>query len=160
MELGPDFSEFVESFIAHEVEFLIVGGYAVAAHGHPKATGDLDAWILVSQANSERVITALTSFGFELPELSADDFRKPDMVVQLGYPPNRIDILTAIDGVTFVEAWPNRVEMNLNGSAVPFIGRVDLIRNKLASGRPRDIADAEALRVGESGDTESHSPEI
>jgi len=147
MELGQDLSEFVESFIAHEVRFMIVGGYAVAAHGHPRATGDLDAWILVGSENAQRVIKALHDFGFDMPDLTVEDFENPDMVVQLGYPPNRVDIMTAIDGVKFEDAWPNHVMMKIGRTVVPFIGRADLIQNKRAAGRARDLADAALLEA-------------
>lgn len=157
MELGPDLSAFVASLIDNEVEFMIVGGYAVGAHGQPRATGDLDAWVLVSEENSRRIIETIRDFGFESLSLRPEDFQNPDMVVQLGYPPNRIDILTAIDGVTFEEAWPNRVLMPLAGHQVAFIGRADLIANKLASGRPRDIADAAALKEAPASEAGRHA---
>jgi hypothetical protein len=145
MELGPDLSEFVASLIANEVDFMIVGGYAVAAHGQPRATGDLDAWILVSSENSRKVMNTIADFGFDSLGLAPEDFENPDIVVQLGYPPNRIDILTSIDGVDFEQAWPNRFMMRLGDQLVAFIGREDLIKNKIASARPRDLADVVAL---------------
>lgn len=150
MELGPDLSAFVASLIANEVEFMIVGGYAVGAHGQPRATGDLDAWILVSPENSLKVVNTIKDFGFASLDLKPGDFQHPDIVVQLGYPPNRIDILTSIDGVDFAQAWPNRVLMPLGEHEVAFIGRTDLIAKKLAAGRPRDLADAAALMDSES----------
>ncbi len=145
MNLDRDFSEFVASFIARDVRFLIVGGYALAAHGVPRATGDLDAWVWVGDDNPERVLTALTDLGFGGVGLSASDFDRPDSVVQLGYPPLRIDVITSIDGVDFVGAWPQRVVLDIDGMQVPFIGLDDLIHNKLATGRTKDLADAEVL---------------
>ncbi len=105
MQLDPDSREFVESFNAHEVRYLVVGGYALAAHGLPRATGDLDAWVWVGGDNAERVLAALTAVGFGSLGLEIADFDHRDSIAQLGYPPYRIDILTSIDGVEFDDAW-------------------------------------------------------
>lgn len=145
MELDKDFSEFVESFIEHDVRFMIVGGYALAAHGLPRATGDLDAWVWIDPANAQRIVAALRDFGFGQMEISESDFTRSDSVVQLGYPPYRIDILTSIDGVEFEEAWDRRLTVELQGLSVPVIGRNDLIVNKRAAGRRQDLADVERL---------------
>lgn len=145
MDLDPDFNEFVTSFIDNGVRFLIVGGYALAAHGLPRYTGDLDAWVWVDAENARRVVAALHSFGFGSLGLNEADFQSPDMVVQLGYPPLRIDVLTAIDGVSFDEAWPRRLVLSIDGCDVPFIGRDDLIANKRAADRPQDRADVARL---------------
>lgn len=147
MELDPDFREFVECCVAHEVQFLIVGGYAMAAHGQPRYTKDLDVWILVDHANAGRLVAALDAFGFGSLGLAPDDFVDPETIVQLGYPPKRIDILTSIDGVTFDDCYPNRFDVSVTGlsTPVPFIGIEDLKRNKAASDRPQDRADVEAL---------------
>jgi hypothetical protein len=145
MELDKDFNEFVELFIAHDVQFLIIGGYALAAHGFPRATGDLDAWVWANDANATKIITALTAFGFANVGISVSDFLREDSVVQLGYPPYRIDILTSIDGLEFAEAWASRVMVRINNMDVPFISRDDLITNKTAVGRPQDIADVQRL---------------
>ena len=145
MNLDPDFNEFVASFIDSGVRFLIVGGYALAAHGLPRYTGDLDAWVWVDPENARRVVTALTTFGFGSLGLREADFETPDVVVQLGYPPLRIDVLTSIDGVNFDEAWPRRIILPIDGYDVPFIGRDDLIANKRAVGRPQDRADVTRL---------------
>jgi len=145
VQLDPDFRDFVELFVANDVRFLIVGGYAVAAHGLPRYTGDLDAWVWVSSENASRVIRSLESFGFSGLGLTEDDFSQPDRVVQLGYPPYRIDILTSIEGVEFDEAWSRRIVLDLDGILVPFIGRDDLLTNKRVAGRPQDIADVERL---------------
>jgi hypothetical protein len=149
MLLDQDFNEFVGLFLDNEVRFLIVGGYALAAHGLPRLTGDLDAWVWISDDNASRVIRALTEFGFGSLGLTADDFNRPDSVVQLGYPPYRIDILTEIDGVSFESAWDRRLEVEIDSRHVPFIGRDDLIANKRASGRPQDIADVARLSAQE-----------
>jgi glycine cleavage system aminomethyltransferase T len=145
VHLDPDFKEFVESFVANDVRFLIVGGYAVAVHGLPRYTGDLDAWIWVSPQNAERVLRSLEAFGFSELGLTKDDFLKPDSVIQLGYPPYRIDILTAIEGVEFDDAWSRRLIVAVDDLEVPFIGRDDLLANKRAAGRPQDIADVARL---------------
>jgi hypothetical protein len=150
VQLDPDFRDFVNLFVANEVRFLIVGGYAVAAHGLPRYTGDLDAWVWVSSENASRVVASLEAFGFTGLGLSDEDFSKRDRVVQLGYPPYRIDILTSIDGVEFEPAWRRRVILELDGISVPFIGRDDLLANKRAAGRPQDIADVERLTDPES----------
>ncbi|WP_102141574.1 DUF6036 family nucleotidyltransferase [Mycobacterium hubeiense] len=146
MHLDRDFHEFVASCIDHDVRFLIVGGYALAAHGLPRATGDLDAWVWTDPSNAQRLLAALSDFGFGSVGLSTADLERPDAVVQLGYPPHRIDILTGIDGVDFESAWNNRIEIDIDGMTVSFIGKDDLIRNKLATGRPQDIADVARLR--------------
>lgn len=151
MHLDPDFREFVRLFIANEVRFLVVGGYAVAAHGLPRYTGDLDTWVWVNSVNAARVLRSLEAFGFAGLDLTVDDFTVPDRVIQLGYPPYRIDILTSIEGVEFDDAWARRVDINLDGIQVPFIGREDLLANKRAAGRPQDVADV--LRLTNESDT-------
>lgn len=151
MELDPNFAEFIESLHAHDARFLIVGGYAVAFHGHPRFTADLDVWILVDEENAQAVVDALADFGFADAGLTVDDFLAPDRVVQLGYPPLRIDLMTAIDGVRFDEAYGRREVVELDGVEVPFISLDDLRANKRASGRKQDLADLEALESGENG---------
>ena len=130
MELDKDFNEFVELFLEHNVRFLIVGGYALAAHGLPRATGDLDAWVWINPENAQNIMRALNAFGFQNLSLTESDFSKEDSIIQLGYPPFRIDILTSIDGVAFDQAWEKKIVVELNGMNVPFIGREDLITNK------------------------------
>ncbi|MEX0658907.1 MAG: DUF6036 family nucleotidyltransferase [Egibacteraceae bacterium] len=145
MELDHNFSEFIASLRVHDVRFLVVGGYAVAFHGHPRYTGDLDVWLLVDDANARAVLAALEDFGFGDVGLTVEDFSTPGRVVQLGYPPLRIDLLTSIDGVDFAEAYDRRIEAALSRVSVPFISLEDLRRNKAASGRWQDRADLEAL---------------
>ena len=145
MEMDKDFNEFVELFITHDVQFLIIGGYALAAHGLPRATGDLDAWVWASDENALKIIAALNEFGFGDVGVTVSDFSRKDSVVQLGYPPYRIDILTSIDGVEFKDAWDRRILVRVNQSDVPFISRQDLVTNKTAVGRPQDIADVKRL---------------
>lgn len=143
--LSKDFKEFVALLNAHGAEYLVVGGYAMAVHGRPRQTGDLDIWLKRSPENALRVMAALQDFGFGELGLSVADFEVPDQVVQLGYPPFRIDLLTAIDGVDFAAAWPSRFEYRLDDQTIPFIGLDTLKENKRASGRPRDIDDLENL---------------
>jgi hypothetical protein len=146
MEMDQDFNEFVELFLDHDVRFLIVGGYALAAHGVPRYTGELDAWLWVDAGNAARTLQALDEFGFGTLGIDVSDLTNTDSVVQLGYPPHRIDLLTVIDGVAFDEAWERRVEVEVSGRTVPFISRQDLIVNKLAAARPQDLADVDRLQ--------------
>ena len=145
MKLDKDFNEFVELFVANGVRFLIVGGYALAAHGYPRATDDFDAWVWANSENAEKIIECLAEFGFGSLNLTTDDFTTLDRVVQLGYPPYRIDIITSISGVEFENAWANRWVIDVDGMQVPFIGRDDLLTNKRATGRPKDLLDVEYL---------------
>ena len=145
MELNPDFQEFLQLFVDHDVRFLIVGGYALAAHGHPRYTKDLDVWVWPDPSNSHRVIDALAAFGFGGLGLTAADFEEPDVVVQLGREPQRIDILTFATGLDFDDAFTHRFSIDIGGVSVPFLSVDDLRRNKLASGRLRDLADAAEL---------------
>ena len=143
--LSRDFKEFVESLNANGVEYLVVGGYAMAMHGRPRHTGDLDVWIDQRTENANRPIRALRDFGFGDVGLSVDDFTTPNQVVQPGYPPFRIDLLTSIDGIDFQQAWGRRERLEHDGLPINFIGLDDLKANKRASGRPRDIDDLENL---------------
>ena len=143
--LPPDFVEFLKLLNAHNVEYLVVGGHAVAYHGFPRATADLDVWIAMHPANAERVVTVLRSFGFDLPAVHAALFTKPDQVVRLGDPPIRIEVMTTIDGVSFDACLSNRVMTVIAGVAVPFIGLTDLKANKRASGRHKDLEDLAQL---------------
>jgi predicted nucleotidyltransferase len=143
--LNRDFKECVASFNAQGVEYLVVGGYALAAHGHPRYTGDIDLWVQASPANARRVLAALQAFGFGGLNIEQADLLRPDQVIQLGYPPRRIDLLTSIDGVTFEGCWPHRIEVQIDGLVLPVIGLADLKANKRATGRPQDIADLHRL---------------
>ncbi len=151
MELNPDFQEFLSSFVAHDVRFLIVGGYALAAHGHPRYTKDIDVWVWTDPINAARVVAALEEFGFGGLGLTPSDFEDPDMVVQLGREPQRIDILTFATGLTFERAYEHRLTLEMGGVAVPFISVDDLRTNKLATGRLRDQADAADLPPAGNG---------
>jgi hypothetical protein len=149
--VNEDFKDLLAALLGTEARFLVVGAHAMAVHGVPRATGDLDVWIARDADNVERVWSALTRFGAPVAAMgvSQADLARPELVVQIGLPPRRIDILTSISGVAFEEAWPGRVTHEVDGLAVPFLGRAALVRNKKASGRAKDHADLEAL--GEMG---------
>ena len=143
--LNKDFKEFVELLNSAGVEYLIVGGYALAAHGHPRYTGDLDVWIGSSPPNVEKLLEVLARFGFGGLGLKTDDFVKPESIVQLGYPPFRIDLLTSIDGVDFETGYAHRTVMKVAGVDLPIIGIAEFRANKRATGRAKDLADLESL---------------
>ena len=139
--LNPDFRDMLSAFIEEGVEFLIVGAYALSFHGLPRATGDLDFWIGRSSANAEQVFRALRSFGAPTLDLTVSDLLAPDLVLQIGIEPNRIDILTTADGVDFDEAWNERAITRIDGLDVPIMSLQHVLQNKRAVGRPRDLAD-------------------
>ncbi len=143
---SQDFREFVELLIKNKAEYLIVGGYAVGIHGHPRYTGDLDIWLNATTHNAKQILKSVNEFGFDSFKLTLEDFTKAGNVVQLGYPPLRIDLLTEIDGVTFEECFKNRKEVIIEDLKVNFIGYDDLLKNKKESGRPRDIDDIDNLK--------------
>ena len=145
--MNQDFRDLLAALLGAEARFLVVGAHAMAVHGVPRATGDLDVWIASDPANAERVWSALLQFGAPVAAMgvSRDDLTQPDQVVQIGLPPRRIDVLTSISGVAFDEAWRDRVTHEVDGLPVPFLGRAALVRNKRASGRTKDKADLEAL---------------
>jgi len=148
MKLPPDWNEFFELLFAHDVRFLIVGAHAVAANGRPRATQDLDVLVEPTEVNATRLCAALADFGFDGLAGAAEEFATPERMATLGKPPLRIDIMTSIDGVSFGEAWSGRLEANLGEHRVSFLGRVELLRNKRASGRPKDLLDIELLNEG------------
>jgi hypothetical protein len=143
--VSKDFSELFASFNAHQVRALVVGGYAFAFHARPRYTKDLDLWIEPSPDNVERLLRALADFGFGSLGLTVGDFERPGQFVQLGYPPNRIDLMTSIPGLTFEEAWAHRIEDRYGTEPVCFLAKDDLIRNKRAVGRRQDLLDLEIL---------------
>ena len=144
--LSQDFREFIELLNSNEVRYLIVGGYAVAVHGYPRYTKDLDVWIYADPENVEKLISALKQFGFGSLGLTSDDFLTPDQVIQLGYPPNRIDLLTSLKGVEFNNAYESRDQIEINGLFADFVDLENLKKNKASTGRPQDIADLENLK--------------
>src|SRR5579871_6755024 len=151
--LNPDFHDILSAFVSTDVEFLLVGAYALAAHGLPRATGDIDLWVRCNLENARRVMKALAQYGAPLSDISTQDFTTPGMVVQIGASPRRIDILTRIDGVTFDEAWADDIEAQFNGLRIPHISRENLIPNTRMPGRAKARADASRLerRKGPGG---------
>ena len=135
--MNPDFVDLLRAFIAAEVRFLIVGAYALAIHGRPRATGDLDLWVEATPANAGRVMRALAAFGAPVSDIAEADFATPGVTYQIGVAPGRIDILTDLTGLTFQEAWPDRVRKPFGELAVDMIGRDAFIRNKRATGRAK-----------------------
>ncbi|HYI09900.1 MAG TPA: hypothetical protein VEK57_12620 [Thermoanaerobaculia bacterium] len=144
--MNRDFIEMLHALSDAGADFLVVGAHALAAHDQPRATEDLDLWVRPSPENAPKVWHALASFGAPLDELTLEDLFTPELVFQIGMKPYRIDIITTIDGVTFDEAWPNRILVNQYGVTYGVIGRDDLIRNKIAAGRPKDLVDVDNLK--------------
>ena len=145
MEAQPDFKELLGLLNEHEVEYLIVGGYALAFHGAPRYTGDIDILVRPEAANAARVIEALADFGFRFSNLSAADFESPNQVVQLGVPPVRVDLITSITGISWEAAEVTKAPGKFGDIPVYYLGREQLIANKRAIGRAKDLADLEAL---------------
>ena len=143
--LGKDLKDLLELLDRHGVRYLVVGGFAVSVHTAPRYTKDLDVWVDCAQDNAERLVRVIEDFGFGSLGLATSDFTTPDLVIQLGYEPNRIDLLTGLTGVRFEDAFPKRVMITVDGLTVPVIDRASLIANKRALGRPRDLVDAEEL---------------
>lgn len=144
--LSQDYLDILSAFSDAGVEFLVVGAHAVAVHARPRATGDLGLWINPTAENAPRVWQALSDFGAPLDGVMLSDLQTDDLVLQIGVVPNRIDVLTGISGVSFAEAWPDRVTVRVAERDEPVIGRAALLKNKEATGRPRDLADAHELR--------------
>jgi hypothetical protein len=145
MEVCRDFKELFESFNANEVEYVIVGGYALAHHGTPRYTRDIDLYVNPTPANAKRIMAALDQFGFGNIGPKQEDFQQPGQMIQLGYPPVRVDLITSIAGVTWEQAAEGRSRGEYGGEPVSFLGRQDLIASKRAAGRPQDLVDAEKL---------------
>lgn len=145
MEVQPDFRDLLALLNEHKVEYLIVGGYALAFHGAPRFTGDIDIFVRPARDNARRVLNALAAFGFSFPNLTAEDFDNPNKVVQLGVPPVRIDIITSISGVSWEEAEASKEPGTFGDVPVSYIGRQQYIKNKRSAGRKKDLADVEAL---------------
>jgi hypothetical protein len=144
--LNPDFKEFIQLLNDNQVKYLVIGGYAVAIHGHPRYTKDIDIFLEMSEQNAQRLMTALTQFGFGSLGLSPEDFQLPDQIIQLGYPPNRIDLITTPDGIDFETCYQAKIEVIIDSIAVNFIDLDNLRKNKQASGRLQDLADLENLQ--------------
>jgi hypothetical protein len=146
MMLNQDFKEFIQSLNANGVRYLVVGGYAVAVHGHPRYTKDMAVWIARDEENAARMVRALEDFGFGSLGLREVDFLEPDQIIQLGYPPVRIDVLTTLVGVDFEECFPTKLEVPVDDVVAYFIDIENLKKNKKASGRLQDLADLENLQ--------------
>ncbi len=146
-ELNRDFRDILSLFNAEGVEYLVVGGYALAAHGLPRATGDIDLWVRPTIDNADRVYRSLTAFGAPADNFSREDFQSEDLILQIGLPPGRIDVITSIEGVYFQDAWNERISVQLDGISIQVIGKNELLRNKRAVGRPQDIADVARLEA-------------
>lgn len=145
MVLNQDFKEFIQLLNDNRVRYLIVGGYAVAFHGHPRYTKDLDIWLEISDLNATKLLKTLEQFGFASLNLTLDDFLEPNMIVQLGYPPHRIDLIMGLVGVDFYTCYSARIEEVVDGLTIPFIDLEHLKQNKRASGRLQDLADIDNL---------------
>ncbi|MEO5649387.1 MAG: nucleotidyltransferase [Ginsengibacter sp.] len=146
LKLETDFIDFVELCNKHEVEYLVIGGYAVSIHGYPRSTKDLDICIKLSEENAVKMVEVIIDFGFGSLNLKKEDFLKRDFITQLGHEPVRIDILNDLDGVPFEQAWKNKKVIALQGAAINFIGYADLLKVKAKAGRPQDIADIDKLK--------------
>ncbi|MCX7048752.1 MAG: nucleotidyltransferase [Candidatus Sumerlaeota bacterium] len=147
MDLPKDFKEFIQSLNAKGVEFVIVGGIAMARHGHPRYTGDMDVLINPNKDNAHKLISALKDFGFSFSDITAHDFTDSKTIVQLGVPPLRIDLITSIDGVSNEEVFRDCISDTQPDIALSFISREHLIKNKAAAGRPKDLADVASLQL-------------
>ena len=150
--MNEDFLDMLRALARHDVRHLVVGAHALAVHGVPRSTGDIDIWIDPSPGNASRAWAALVEFGAPVAALgvSARDLQAPDLVVQIGLPPRRIDLLTSLTGIEFAEAWDRRALFPVDDLDVPFLDRESLLVNKRAAGRPKDLADVAALE-GEGG---------
>ncbi len=144
--LSKDFKEFIELLNENNVKYLIVGGYAVAFHGYPRYTKDIDIWVQPSSRNAQSLLKALDQFGFGSLDLNKEDFILPDRVVQLGYPPNRIDLLTSLKSLNFDECYKSRVKIEAQDIQISFIDIENLKKNKRATGRSQDLADLEKFK--------------
>jgi predicted nucleotidyltransferase len=144
-KLPADFKEFLKLLKQHGVEYLLIGGYAVAFYGYSRPTADMDIWIAVAPPNAERMVAAIRAFGYDTPDLNAELFLKERTIIRMGVPPLRLEILTTISGVEFAESYAERETAVLDGVEVDLIGLRQLKRNKQASGRPKDLADLEYL---------------
>jgi predicted nucleotidyltransferase len=145
MILNPDFKEFFQLLNANEVRYLVIGGYAVAYHGYPRYTKDVEIWIWMDEENAKRVVKTLKDFGFESLELDVEDFLETDTIIQLGYAPNRIDLIMGVPGVEFDECYESRIDEEIDGVEVKFIDLENLKKSKQTAGRAQDIADIKNL---------------
>ncbi len=145
IHLPQDFKELLQLLNSKKIEYLVIGGYAVAFHGYPRATGDIDIWIAASKDNARKIVEALKEFGFNVPELNEELFLEKEKNIRMGNPPLRVEILTSIDGVKFSECYKNKKMVTIDDIKVNFISLKDLKKNKMASGRHKDLNDLEHL---------------
>ncbi len=150
MDLAPDFNEFCGLLNAHHVEFVIVGAHALALHGAPRFTGDLDILIRPTEANARRLLLTIEEFGFPEVPLTPAQIISPGKIVEMGLPPVQIHVMSQVDGVSWDEVWTGRETAQFGSNSVAFIGRDEYLRNKRAAGRPKDLADIDALRFLEN----------
>ena len=144
-KLDRNFADFLRLLNSHGVEYLVIGGYAVGYHGFVRATGDLDVFVGISEKNAAALVTVFREFGFDSPAVNKTPFLEEGKVVRIGVPPLRLEVITGISGVTFAECYVSRIEAIIDGLPVPFIDLPSLLKNKAASGRPKDLADIDAL---------------
>lgn len=144
--LNQDYKEMLSTLLEEKVNFLLVGAYAMAAHGYPRATGDIDIFIQSNETNAEKVYNALIKFGAPLNNVSIKDFSTPGTIFQIGVAPRRIDIINSIDGVSFEDAYSNRIIVEIESLPVPVLSKENIIKNKEATGRPKDKLDADSLK--------------
>jgi len=144
--LNEDYKEMLQILLDQKVEFIVVGAYALAAHGYPRATGDIDIWIKPEEKNSKKVYKALARFGAPLNEISEDEFSQPGLIFQIGVVPRRIDIITRIDAVEFEEADSDKIFVDIDDLKIPILSIDKLIKNKMATGREKDLLDAKLLK--------------
>jgi len=145
-KLNEDFLEFIRLLEGEKISYLIVGGYAVGIHGFPRYTGDIDFFVAISESNAGGLIRVFQRFGFGTVDIQKEDFLKPNYVVEIGREPRKIQVLTAIDGVSFTEAFNNHISVQYEGISLRFIGKSELLKNKIASGRPKDLIDISELK--------------
>lgn len=145
MILNPDFKEFFQLLNKNNVRYLVIGGFAVAFHGYPRYTKDIDIWLWINPENAKNVVRTLEDFGFKSLGLSIDDFLESETIIQIGHPPNRIDLIMTASGVDFEECYQSKIEEEIDGVNIPFIDLENLKKNKLATGRTQDMADVENL---------------
>ncbi len=146
LNIPKDFREFIKLLNSNSVRYLVVGGYAVAYYGYPRATGDMDFFLECTRKNADAVVRCLDEFGFGSLGITTEDLSTPDQIIQMGFPPLRIDLITSIDGVSFQDAWPRKITVELENISINFISKKDLNKNKLSTGRLKDQADAEELK--------------
>ena len=150
--LNPDYKDMLLCLQGERVDFIVVGAYALAAHGFPRATGDIDIWVRNSADNARRTLRALAKFGAPISNLAEQDFTAPDTIVQIGVAPSRVDLITRIDGVDFNEAWKNKVTVMVDDIELNVISKADLLKNKMAAGRDKDQGDIAWLKKNQDQD--------